>query len=360
MSASQQNTPGRNVSAIVPARNEEDNLARVVRSLAGQPEVREIIVVDDQSTDGTPRVLETLGSQFPTLAAFRLDALPAGWVGKNYAVASGAARASGEWLLFTDADTDHAPGSLSEVLRRAKAAGADLISLSPGQEIRTWWEKAVIPRALVELARLFPFDKVSDPDSPVAAANGQYLLVRRAAYDHAGGHAAVSGEILEDVALAKRVKKSGGRILFLPGGPWVRTRMYSTFGAMWAGWTKNLYLLYGRSIRKILAGVAKLWLLDVAPIVLFFANLALALGGERRYEEIALGVTAAFCILMATLYGRRLVQLGFSRALAWYDVLGSALFGLLLLNSLRAYLWSGSIVWKGRRYPTGRAKEAMP
>jgi chlorobactene glucosyltransferase len=339
------------VSVIIPARNEEANIARVVRSLARQTGLREILVVDDQSGDRTPEIVAALKSEIPCLRSLRVDSLPTGWLGKTHAVAEGARVATGEWLLFTDADTEHLPGSLAELLQRAESEHADLVSLSPSQETPTWWEKSVIPRVYVNLSRLFRFEEVSDPQSPAAAANGQYLLVRREIYERSGGHAAVKSEILEDVALARRIKSLGGNLIFLPGARWVRTRMYRTFGEMWLGWSKNLYLLYEG--KRMLGSVVALWLLDVLPVlVLIAACLWMALG---RGGIVTLAVAIAF--FLAALerqwsYARALGRLGFDPALASYQALGSLLVGLLMLNSWRVHRAAGSIEWKGRHYAT--------
>src|SRR5208337_735891 len=171
--------PNARVSVIIPARNEEVNIARVVRSLANQQGIREILVVDDQSLDRTGEILAALEVEIPLLRTLRVESLPQGWLGKTHAAAMGARAATGDWLLFTDADTEHLAGSLAELVQRAEDERADLLSVSPGQETPTWWEKSVIPFVYVKLASLFHFEEVSDPHSPVAAANGQYTLVRR-------------------------------------------------------------------------------------------------------------------------------------------------------------------------------------
>src|SRR5438093_9095394 len=172
-----ENPRGR-TSVIIPARNEAANIARVIRSVAAQQDVREILVVDDQSTDRTADIVNDLQQDIRGLHLVRLESLPPGWFGKTYAMATGAKRAKGEWLLFTDADTEHLPLSLHELLGRAEGEQVDLLSLSPGQVMRTWWEKATLPTVYVWLAKRFRFDEVNDPASPVAAANGQYILVR--------------------------------------------------------------------------------------------------------------------------------------------------------------------------------------
>jgi len=181
------------VSVILPARNEEACLADCLQSLATQSGVSfEIIVVDDHSTDRTREI----ASSFPGVRVIEAGPLPNGWTGKNNAVTAGARQAQGEWLLFTDADTVHLPGSLAAALREAQENGAELLSYSPEQIAVTFWEMAVLPVVFAELARQYSPSKVSDPNSPIAAANGQYILIRRETYDAVGGHAAIAGNIL--------------------------------------------------------------------------------------------------------------------------------------------------------------------
>jgi chlorobactene glucosyltransferase len=341
------------VSVIVPARNEEANIARVVRSLAKQQGIREILVVDDQSEDRTAEVLAGLESEIPRLRTLRVDSLPGGWLGKPHAAAEGARAATGEWLLFTDADTEHFPGSLAELLERAEAKHADLLSLSPGQETPTWWEKSVIPLVYVGLSRLFRFEEVSDPKLPAAAANGQYLLVRREIYERSGGHEAVKTKILEDVELARRIKSLGGRLIFLPGARWVRTRMYHSFSDMWRGWSKNLYLLYAGNLPGMLTTVLSLWLLDVLPVLGFVAA-CLWVIGARVSLDATLTAIGFFLVALERQwnYRRALARLGFDPALASYHVIGALLLGGLLLDSVRVHRAKGRIEWKGRFYPT--------
>src|SRR5579862_5580706 len=170
--------PNDAISAILPVRNEEAAVERAVASLAAQPEIREILVVNDQSTDGTARVLYQLAATEPKLRLLDAGPLPPGWVGKNHAAWQGAQKASEPWLLFTDADAVHLPGSAARALADAAATGAAMISYSPAQELHTWWERALIPFVFCRLSELYSYAAVNDPQSPAAAANGQYLLVR--------------------------------------------------------------------------------------------------------------------------------------------------------------------------------------
>src|SRR5580698_757204 len=188
------------VSVIVPARNEEACLGTCLESVVSQAGVSfEVVVVDDGSTDRTREIAES----FAGVRVVDAGALPAGWSGKNHALTAGVRQAKGEWFLFTDADTVHRPGSLARALAEARAQGAALLSYSPEQVVHGFWERAVMPVIFAELAERYRPAEVSDPRSPVAAANGQYLLVSREAYEAVGGHAAIAGDLLEDVALAR-------------------------------------------------------------------------------------------------------------------------------------------------------------
>ena len=244
------------VSVIIPARNEEANLGTCLESLMDQDQLSfEIIVVNDHSTDRTKEIAQS----FPGVQVIDADPLPEGWTGKNNAVATGARAARTNWFLFTDADTIHLPGSLPRALREARENGADLLSYSPEQIAVTFWEKAVLPVVFAELARQYPPSKVSDPKSPEAAANGQYILVKRDAYEAVGGHAAVACAILEDVALARAIKASGRKIRFRYAADSVRTRMYRNFHQLREGWTKNLALLFPRPGSTRRRNPVRLW-----------------------------------------------------------------------------------------------------
>src|SRR3979411_2781229 len=266
-------------SIIGPARNAQACLRACLESLVTQTGVAfEVIVVDDQSSDRTREI----ALSFPGVRVVDAAPLLQGWTGKNNAVTCGARVANGEWLLFTDADTVHLPGSLARSLDEAKRHGAALLSYSPEQAVVSVWEKAVMPVILAELASSYSPSQVSEPNSAVAAANGQYILITRDAYDAFGGHAALADNLLEDVALAHALKGSGRKILFRYGGDAVRTRMYRTFAQLREGWTKNLALLFPSPV------FLGLWrLLEFAVIVASLALLSLAIV-ERNFFYAAL------------------------------------------------------------------------
>ena len=334
------------VSAIVPARNEEATIAAAVDSLAAQPEIKEIIVINDHSTDKTAATLQRLSSHYAQLRVLETKGLPGGWVGKNYAASLGAAQATGDWLLFTDADGVHLPGSTACALADAAETGAGLVSYSPEQETHNWWEKALIPFVYTRLGHKYSYAEVNHPDSLAAAASGQYLLIRREDYLRIGGHAAVAGEVLEDVALARLAKQAGVRLHFASGNGIMRVRMYRTFRAMWEGWTKNLYPLMGgmtggssRAVGRELFRVVPwipLLVLPLALVHLIWGVLGVALLAGRHAA-----------------YAADLRRNRFPAALALYYLPGVALYATALLNSELRYA-RGKVVWKGREYLVSR------
>src|SRR5690349_6710863 len=329
------------VSAIIPARNEEAVIVTCIESLARQPEISEIFVVDDQSTDGTASAVRNLMDKYSHLRLLQTDGLPDGWVGKNYALWIGVQQAKGSWLLFTDADAVHESNSAARALQIAQEHEAALVSFSPEQVTENWYEKALIPYIYLRLAKLFSYDRVNDPKSPAAAANGQFLMIRRNVYDAIGGHAGVAGEVLEDVAIAMHVKATGHRISFASGKGIVRVRMYRSFDAMWQGWKKNLYRLIGgtpwtafREIESSLPWIPlALILIGLKfPLIFFFGVLLL--------------------LARQTLYGLELVRNRFPFSFIFYYVPAAVLYTGVLWASYRSHV-KGRIEWKGREYAIG-------
>ncbi len=326
------------MSVIVPARNEEACLGSCLQSLVGQTGIRfEIIVVDDGSTDRTREIAES----FPGVRVISPGALPRGWSGKNNALVAGAKEARGEWFLFTDADTVHRPGSLAASVAEAHQQKAALLSYSPEQDVHGFWEKAVMPVIFAELASSYRPSDVNNPASAAAAANGQYILISREAYEAVGGHAAVGSSLLEDVALARAVKASGRRIFFRYGGDAVRTRMYRSFAQLKEGWTKNLVLLFHSPVR--------LAILRLTEFVLIIASLSYCDCVELTRQM----ASRCNCVErndgFIWFFFKRIRQGHFSWDANLLAVFGLPLFSYLLLRSRMAYQ-KGTVSWKGRRY----------
>jgi glycosyltransferase involved in cell wall biosynthesis len=336
------------VSVIVPARNEQTCLGACLESLVAQTGVPfEIIVVDDHSTDRTREIAQS----FSGVRVIDAGPLPEGWIGKNNAVTAGAREARGPWLLFTDADTVHLPGSLARALAEAKARQVDLLSYSPEQIVESFWEKAVMPVIFAELASAYRPSQVSDPKSSAAAANGQYLLIKRVTYDAIGGHAAIASSFLEDVALARAVKQSGKRIWFRYGGDQVRTRMYQSFDQLREGWTKNLALLF--------PSPGRLALLRALEFFLIVLSGAISLGNIVRHLWRPAATSGLLALVLCGIFYKRIRRAHFRGDATVLAPLGLPLFSFLLLRSKLIHA-RGKISWKGRSYSGRPAVMPLP
>jgi len=361
------------VSIIVPARNEEASLGGCLESLTAQTGAPfEIIVVDDASTDRTREIAQGFaGVRVISPELMPQDCAGRRWTGKSNALVAGAKAASAQWLLFTDADTVHLPGSLARALEEAKNERADLLSYSPEQVVVTFAERAVMPVIFAELAAHYPPRKVRDQNSAqsskqssrqdsksstqgsgIVAANGQYILVRRSAYDAVGGHAAVATEILEDVALARLFRNAGQRLYFRYGGDAVRTRMYRNWAQLSEGWTKNLALLFPRPGRLALQSVC-LW------FAAWFTIALAAIGALSRH--IVWIAAAAFCLLLyRLLVYRRIRAAHFTTVNNLLAIsVGLPMFAYLLLRSKKAHA-NGQVTWKGRTYSVDAPRGSTP
>jgi glycosyltransferase involved in cell wall biosynthesis len=330
------------VSVIIPARNEEACLGACLESLLGQQGISfEILVVNDGSTDSTRQIAES----FPGVRVLDAGPLPPGWGGKSNAAFTGAKQARGRWLLFTDADVVHVSGSLARSVREAEQHGAALLSYSPAQELHGLVERAVMPVIFAELAAKYRPREVCDPNCAAAAANGQYLLISRDAYDAVGGHAAIAHQLLEDVELARAVKRAGFALHFRFGGDAARTRMYRNATELVEGWTKNLALLFPHSL-----SLALLRLLEFLAIFTGLATAAMAFNvGDMR-------MAAVVAIAVAVLYLNFLLRVAKAHAglgSTLLSVCGLPIFSYLLLRSRLYYKWRKSVPWKGREYATG-------
>lgn len=327
------------LQVIIPARNEQDCIATCLRSLAGQQGIDfQITVVDDGSTDDTRRIAES----FPGVRVIGAEQVIPGAIGKCNALICGARDARSEWLLFTDADTFHYAGSLAASVREAEGREVDLLSYSPEQDVASWSERALMPVVFAELARTYPPARVNDSAEPLAAANGQYILARRKAYEACNGHRAVAGKVLEDVELARLFKSRGHKIWFRHGAGLVKTRMYRSFAGMVEGWTKNLALLFQNTLR-----LAIIRLLEFTFIIAA-AFIGVTLMG-RHHPGFAL-----LCLLLAFMFYLNFLARILSAHFSWRANL-AALFGLPLFSFLlvRSYIQSnirGAITWKGRIY----------
>ncbi|MEO8970371.1 MAG: glycosyltransferase [Ktedonobacteraceae bacterium] len=266
--------PIQTVSIIVPARNEQRNIQRCVTSLLEQDYGSyEVIVVDDGSTDDTPCILDDIAHHHPhgdKLWVLRLKDLPSDWAGKPHALHAGVQEAHGNWLLFTDADTWHAPNALSTALARATSEQIDLYTLGTKQELPGFWNKVMMPVAYLGISMQYPIYKVNDPTSAIAIANGQFILLRRAVYDITGGYARpdLRNTLLDDRDLAHVVKQNGFRLRMEDGQNLVHVYMYSNLRDTWRGWRKNAYLGSRGGVPFVLLELLGLPMIAIVPFLL--------------------------------------------------------------------------------------------
>jgi chlorobactene glucosyltransferase len=229
------------VSVIIPARNEARNIERCIRSvLTTQYTPIEVIVVDDRSTDGTAEIVQPATSG--RLRLVRGSDPPPGWFGKQWAIVQGYRVAKGELLLFADADTRHEPELLPRAVRGLQVERADLLSVMPRQEMKSFWERLIQPHVFVALeTRISNLNRVNRTRTPWnAVANGQFILTRRVAYEAVGTHEAVKGSVVDDVLLAQAYARAGKDIFLVHAQEFMTTRMYGSLREILAGWTKNL------------------------------------------------------------------------------------------------------------------------
>jgi glycosyltransferase involved in cell wall biosynthesis len=360
MSGGAADAPTLRLSVIIPARNEAHNLPNCLRTLLTQSDPTpnslfhlgrdwEILVIDDNSTDQTRSIATALAAEHPGLRvleapALELRATQRAFTGKTQACWIGAQAALGRKLLFTDADTLHEPGNLIRALHEAEKYHAHLLSFSPRQLVSGVAQRALMPLIFSELAVVYPPAQVNDPDTRIAAANGQFLLIDRETYFAVGGHRAVGGSVLEDVDLAWNVKRSKHTIRLRYAPDALSTRMYTGLSDMLEGWSKNLALLFPHAL-----SLAAWRFLD---LLLFLLPLVLI---PFRYLE-AWKQAILVIVWLRTLYRfyARVAKSHFPPVDVALSPLALPLFIYLLLRSYLNHHVFHQVAWKGREYRTGR------
>ncbi len=342
------------VSVIVPARNEARHIERCVRSLLGSHyPALEVIVVDDHSTDGTGDLARTAGHGDARLSVVVPPPLPEGWFGKPWACWIGAKAARGELLLFTDADTTHAPDLLPRAVRALRGGGFGLLSVAGAQEMVSFWERVVLPVPFFFLLLRFggtaAIERARRPQDVIA--NGQCFLVARAAYDVAGGHFAVRDQVAEDLRIAQRFHAKGQRVGVRLGVAQLSTRMYSSLRTLVNGWAKNVYaggrhMIPPNPVARALYGPALVLgpLAMQAPLAAVLLGL-LGLGPAWLPQAGLVALVAQTCWAVAAYVLLRLPP--------WYGLCHP--LGSLVMAWIGAVAWARGdrVRWKGRAYVSG-------
>lgn len=231
------------VSILLPARNEELNIVEAVECLAGQDyQDFELVVLDDCSEDRTPEILNELSGKFDRLRVVHGRPLPDGWLGKLWACDQLSRTATGELLLFTDADTRHSPEALRQAVAQLEQDRLDLLTAIPLEQTEGWAEKLVVPVMARAIMAFLPLGLAYRWNRPAfTAANGQFMLFRRTSYDAIGGHQAVRDNIVDDLGLVRLIAKQGMRWRLFDAMDLVRCRMYRSTAEVFDGFSKNLF-----------------------------------------------------------------------------------------------------------------------
>jgi cellulose synthase/poly-beta-1,6-N-acetylglucosamine synthase-like glycosyltransferase len=295
------------VSILVPAKDEEKGIEACLDSLLAQDYPNfEILVADDRSADRTAQIVESVARRDPRVQLVRIAHLPEGWTGKTNALQQLQTHAQGEWLLFVDADTRQHPTSLAVTIRDSMAHQTDMLSVMPALDMKSFWERVVQPFAAMCLMILYPLPQVNDPKRrDMGFANGQFILVRRRAYDTIGQHTLVKDKFVEDVHLGRLIRERGLNLRVAMAPDLVSVRMYASLQEIVRGWARILYS--GVDMKP-----GRLWMIQalilifsvLAYVVLAATGILILLGQATPFVWIMFGLGIAHEVLQETMFAR--------------------------------------------------------
>lgn len=347
------------LTVVIPAYNEQDNIVRCLSSvLASDPPALNwsVVVVDDQSTDRTAELArEIVAARDNRAITCRImesgeRPMDERWVGKNWACSQAMDVVETPWVLFLDADVVLSRDALKRALASAVAEGADLFSLAPRLVCDCLAEWMVQPIMASLLGLGFPISEANDPASPVAFAAGPFMLFRHSAYTAIGGHRALAGEVVEDLALARIIKQTGHRLIYRLGLDAVDLQMYSDLSSLWEGWTKNWYLGLERSVLKsLLAGAAVFTMFSLPWLLLMTAPVGFVVLPDCRLATLSVVIAAATAVLlqwMLRLWTRW--RFGLPLNFWWLMGLGGLIVAAIAPTSVWRSLTGRGWTWKGR------------
>ena len=356
------------LSVVIPAFDEEQNIEGCLTHvlMSERPCSRwEVIVVDDQSSDNTVKIAEqaivaVAGADQPDATVLQAGPRPKGehWVGKNWGCCQAMEQVNSEWVLFIDADVTLAPDAIRRALHQSINENADLFSLAPRLTCGCLAEWMVQPIMASLLGLGFPILEANDPASTVAFAAGPFMLFRRDSYNAIGGHRALAGEVVEDLALARRIKEGGFRLRYVLGIDAVDLQMYANLQALWEGWSKNWFLGLDRSISKSLGAGGVVLLMFTLPWLLLPASLTMAcLSSQDQIlwlSDAGLGLIAILMQLSVRLWTRARFSVPLRHW--WLMGLGGMIIGLIAPTSVWKSLTGRGWTWKGRSLADAQAR----
>ena len=338
------------VSVIVPARNEEHRvLEDSIRSILAQDyRAFEVIAIDDRSTDNTRSILKSLAQGDSRLRVIEGKNLPAGWLGKPYAMHQALKQAHGEWILATDADMIFEKEALRTALITAQSQNAEAISLIPFFQTDSFWERVMIQTwAWVTLMFTIAY-RIDNPKTPGALGVGGFFLMRRSALARVGGYEALKNEVVEDVRLAEMIKRSGGRMLTVQAPHLLRTRMYRSFSEIWESCTRTWFSGMKFSFGFALVCALSMYAMAVMPPLLaLISAIGILAGVNAHLWQLFIPAMLAWLmqIIVLMMSGDRS---GISFAYGLTAPLGLALLYTMLLDSSIRIQTRKGVTWKGR------------
>lgn len=339
--------PRARVSIVIPARNEERWVGRTLDAALGQdyPDL-EIIVVDDGSTDRTAEEIASRAAD-PRLVSMEARELAPGWLGKPNALATGASRASGKWILFMDADVELDRHAIRDAVAACEREGWDHLALFPHFERQGFWEECLMPLVPITAFVYLPSFLAFVPGNPLAVGGGAFGLVRREAYLSIGGHDRIKSSVVDDVRLAMELKRAGFMSRPRLGLHRVRLRMYHGLEEIVEGFTKNAHAGFGNSILLPVVTILLSLFLGLTP---FLWPLVWLFSPERALVPPASFIGLSLGLVVA-IRGAVHLRLGYR---LWPILISplTVLVGLfIVLRSLRMARNEGVVRWRGREYP---------
>jgi glycosyltransferase involved in cell wall biosynthesis len=334
------------LSVMIPARNEAGTIRECLASLVGQSEEDfflgrdwELIVVNDASADATRQI----ATEFAGVTVLEAPPLAEGWTGKTNALWFAAQQARGKWLLFTDADTVHEPGDLRRAMHEAERYKVALLSYSPRQMVRGVLQRTLMALIFADLAHAYPPRLVNLTDSRVAGANGQFILIRRNTYMRVGGHKAVRGSLIEDMELARHIKRAGESLRLRFAADAASTWMYATLGETCSGWRKNLALLFPDALSRGLWKLSQTALLFGLPLLGVWLYLTVA-------RTPVIWAVVLWWAWRVRVHYANTAKAHFPVADVLLSPLALPLYAWLLIDSWMQHHLRHTISWKGRDY----------
>ncbi|MGZ7040818.1 MAG: glycosyltransferase [Thermoanaerobaculia bacterium] len=337
------------VSIVIPARNEERAIGRTVRALLAQTYRNlEIIVVDDQSADGTPRIVAEIAGDRVTLV--RGEAPPPGWLGKPWALHQGSLRAKGELLFFVDADVFYSPEALGAAVARIEESGAALLTIFPNFEMEGFWENVGIPQLALGAFMLIPSwlsNRTTRPSLGIGGGTGN--LVRREAYAEADGHVTLHQAIVDDVALARLIRTAGGRTELVRAEDLVSIRMYHGARSIIDGFTKNFYIALGARLWIVPLMIAFTVIVNLVPYAFGVSAIVHAIRGVPVTPAEWLGCAAVALITITRVVLFAALRYRIDNALFLHPIAMTFVLYLYLRSAWKTGV-RREVLWRGRTY----------